>query len=314
MTALSVVASAHNEEGNLAELHARLVAALDATDLEWELILVDNGSTDRSFETMLSLREADPRVKVLRLSRNFGLQLALTAGLDLAEGDAAVVMASDLQDPPEVVPELVRRWREGYDVVYGLKIERRDDPWLRRWTSPRYHRLLNRVTGIPMPIAAADFWLADRRALDAFLSLRERTRYLRGMFSWIGFRQSGVPYSAPPRRSGRSKFNLPGLLRLGADGIFSLSVAPLRLILKIGFAVSALAALAAIFAVFVKLSGLLAPPGWTFIVVLVSLLSGFQLIVLGVMGEYIGLIYDEVKRRPMYLVRERHGFEAKEEK
>lgn len=309
---LSVVASAHNEETALPEFHRRVSTVLDGLGGEWELVLIDNGSTDRSYEVMLELRRADPHVRIVRLSRDFGLQWAITAGLEFAAGDAVIVMASDLQDPPELIPELVRRWRQGFQVVHGTKLERPDDPRLRRWTSSVYHRLLTRLTGLPMHPATADFRLVDRQALDAFLSLRERTRYVRGMFSWIGYTQVGVPYAAPARHGGTSNFPWPRLLRLGADGIFTLSVAPLRFILKLGFVVSGFAALAGIFAIVVKLSGLLAPPGWTFIAVLVSFLGGFQLIVLGVIGEYVGLIFEETKHRPMYLVRDLHGFERDE--
>jgi len=304
----SVVVPVHDEEGSLRELYRRLAAVLDTLDGGWELILVDDGSRDRSFETMLELRRADPRVKIVRLSRNFGHQVAITAGIDLASGDAVIVMDGDLQHPPEAIPRLVERWREGYEVVYGVMTERAGESRFKRWTASLFYRLLRRLTEIDVP-PAGDFRLVDRKAVDAFASLRERNRYVRGMFSWIGFRQTGVPYEAPPRYAGRTKYTLQRMLRLAAHGILSFSNVPLRLVLALGFLVSGLAIAEAVYALVGKLGGFYTVPGWASIVFVVSLLGGIQLIVLGVIGEYVGLIYDEAKRRPIYLVRELHGFE-----
>jgi glycosyltransferase involved in cell wall biosynthesis len=305
----SVVVPIHDEEGSLAELHARLAQVLDGLGGDWELILVDDGSRDSSFEKMLGLRATDPRVRLVRLSRNFGHQVALTAGLDLASGDAVIVMDGDLQHPPEVIPELVARWREGYDVVYGVMTARAGETWFKKWTAALYYRLLRRLTDVEVPPAAGDFRLIDRKAVDAFSSLRERTRYVRGMFSWIGFRQTGVAYDSPARASGRSKYTVGRMFRFAKTGIFSFSNVPLRLVLTLGFVVSALAIVETVYALVGRLGGFYTVPGWTSIVIAVSFLGGIQLVVLGVIGEYVGLIYDEVKRRPIYLVRELHGFE-----
>ena len=312
MSRFSVVVPIHDEEESLAELHRRLAAVLDALDGDWELVLVDDGSRDRSFETMLELRDRDPRVKVVRLSRNFGHQVAITAGIDLASGDAVVVMDGDLQHPPEVIPELVARWRDGYDVVYGVMTERAGETWFKRWTARSFYRLLGRLTDVGVPAAAGDFRLVDRRAVEAFTSLRERNRYVRGMFSWIGFRQTGVPYSAPARASGRTKYTVPQMTRLAVHGIFSFSNAPLRLVLGLGFVVSALSIAYAVYATVAKVAGSDVVRGWSSIVFVVSLLGGIQLIVLGVIGEYVSLIYDEAKRRPIYVVGELHGFEREQ--
>src|SRR5438094_6189939 len=279
---------------------------------EWELILVDDGSRDSSFETMLELRRSDPRVKVVRLSRNFGHQVAITAGIDKAIGDAVVIMDGDLQHPPEVIPELVQRWRDGFEVVYGVMTERAGETWLKDWTARTFYRLLRRLSRIDVPPAAGDFRLVDRRAVDAFISLRERTRYVRGMFSWIGFSQTGVPYSSPPRTTGQTKYTLPRMTKLAVHGLFSFSNAPLRLVLGLGFLVSVFAVGEAIYALIGKFGGFYTVPGWSSIVFVVSFLGGIQLIVLGVIGEYVSLIYDEAKRRPIYLVRELHGFERGE--
>ena len=309
MSRFSVVVPIHDEEESLGELHRRLATVLDALDGDWELVLVDDGSRDRSFETMLELRDRDPRVKVVRLSRNFGHQVAITAGIDLASGDAVVVMDGDLQHPPEVIPELVARWREGYDVVYGVMTERGGETWFKRWTARRFYRLLGRMSDVDVPQAAGDFRLVDRRAVNAFTSLRERNRYVRGMFSWIGFRQTGVPYSSPARAAGRTKYTVPRMTRLALHGILSFSNAPLRLVLGLGFVVSAFAIAEAIYALVGKFGGFYTVSGWASIVFVVSLLGGIQLIVLGVIGEYVSLIYDEAKRRPIYVIREQHGFE-----
>jgi len=305
----SVVVPIHDEEETLPELHRRLAAVLDGLEEDWELVLVDDGSRDRSFETMLELRRQDPRVKIARLSRNFGHQVAITAGIDLAAGDAVIVMDGDLQHPPEAIPDLVARWREGYDVVYGVMAERAGETWFKRWTARSFYRLLGRMSDIEVPEAAGDFRLVDRRAVNAFTSLRERNRYVRGMFSWIGFRQAGVPYSSAARTAGRTKYTVPRMTRLAVHGILSFSNTPLRIVLGLGFLVSAFAIAEAIYALVGKLGGFYTVPGWSSIVFVVSLLGGIQLIVLGVIGEYVSLIYDEAKRRPIYLVRELHGFE-----
>lgn len=308
MSTFSVVVPIHDEEGSLRELHGRLAAVLDGLG-DWELILVDDGSRDSSFETMLELRRADPRVKIVRLSRNFGHQVAITAGIDKARGDAVIVMDGDLQHPPEVIPELVQRWRDGFEVVYGVMAERGGESWFKDWTARAFYRVLRRLARIDVPPAAGDFRLVDRRAVDAFISLRERNRYVRGMFSWIGFSQTGVPYSSPPRTTGRTKYTLPRMTKLAVHGILSFSNAPLRLVLGLGFVVSVLAVAEAIYALIGKFGGFYTVPGWASIVFVVSFLGGIQLIVLGVIGEYVSLIYDEAKRRPIYLVRELHGFE-----
>jgi dolichol-phosphate mannosyltransferase len=305
----SVVVPIRDEEESLPELHRRLAAVLDGLDGDWEIVLVDDGSQDRSFDLMLELRGRDPRVKVVRLSRNFGHQVAITAGIDLASGDAVIVMDGDLQHPPEVIPELVARWREGNDVVYGVMTDREGESWFKRWSARRFYWLLGRMSDVEVPSAAGDFRLVDRRAVNAFTSLRERNRYVRGMFSWIGFRQAGVPYASPARIAGQTKYTVPRMTRLALHGILSFSNAPLRIVLGLGFVVSAFAIAEAIYAIVGKFGGFYTVSGWASIVFVVSLLGGIQLIVLGVIGEYVSLIYDEAKRRPIYVIREQHGFE-----
>jgi polyisoprenyl-phosphate glycosyltransferase len=303
----SIVIPVKDEEGNLPELHRRLTSLLESLDGAAEVILVDDGSRDSSYAIMLDLHQFDPRFKIVRLSRNFGHQLAITAGVDLASGDAIIIMDADLQHPPEVIPELIARWREGYDIAYGV-MQERTESWFKRATARWYYRMLRAITEVDVPEAAGDFRLVDRRALDAFTAMRERNRYVRGMFSWIGYRQIGVPYVCPPRFAGTSKYSLRKMLGLARVGILSFSNVPLKLALRAGFIVSGLSMAFGISAIAARLSGV-GVPGWASIAVVTSFLGGFQLVLIGVIAEYVGEIYDEVKRRPLYLVRDALGFE-----
>lgn len=303
----TIVVPIYNEEETLPELVRRLTGVLDGLDGPAETIFVDDGSSDRSHELMLQAREADPRHKILRLSRNFGHQLAVTAGLDAAAGAAVVVMDADLQDPPEVVLEMAARWREGYDVVYAVREERHGETRFKRATAAAFYRIFSGMSEVDVPLDVGDFRLVDRRALDAFRSMRETNRYVRGMFSWIGFRQVGVPFTRDERYAGETKYPLRKMIKFATDGIVSFSAAPLRLALKVGLVVSAFSfVLGAVF-LFSKFAGLYSVPGLASVAVFVAFLGGIQLLLLGVMGEYIARIHDEVKGRPLYLVREAHG-------
>jgi dolichol-phosphate mannosyltransferase len=278
---LSVVTPMHNEEGNARELYERIVAALG--DLPFELIVTDDGSSDRTREILAGLAAADPRVKVIGLSRNFGHQAALTAGLDHARGDVVVMLDSDLQDPPEVIPDMVERWRQGSDVVYAVRGSRDGETRFKVITASWFYRLFKRLAQIEVPLDAGDFRLMDRRALDALLAMPERNRFLRGMTVWIGFTQSSVTYERAARGAGDTKYTLRRMLRLGLDATTSFSHVPLQLATLLGFFISALALVA------------------------VLLLGGIQLITVGIIGEYVGRIYDEVKNRPLYVVRSRRN-------
>jgi polyisoprenyl-phosphate glycosyltransferase len=305
----SVVIPVHDEAEILPQLYERLSTVLDGLEGDWELILVDDGSRDGSYALMVELHGRDPRVRGLRFSRNFGHQVALTAGLDRALGEAVITMDGDLQHPPETIPELVARWQEGNEIVYGVMSARVGESWFKRTTSTAFYRLLRRLTDVEMPAAAGDFRLVDRKALDAFRALRESNRYVRGMFSWIGFSQAGVPYVCAERPGGRSKYTARRMLKLASDAIVGFSTLPLRLALNVGFVVSILSIVFGLSALATKLAGGFAVPGWASIMILVGLVGGIQLIVIGVIGEYIGRIYDEVKQRPLYLVSASHGFE-----
>jgi dolichol-phosphate mannosyltransferase len=291
----------------LQELQRRRTDVFPNLDGDVEVLFVDDGSTDMSYPLVLEMHRADARFKVIHLARNFGHQLAITAGIDLARGDAVIVMDGDLQHPPELLPELADRWRDGYDVVYAVMTER-PEGWLKRHTARVFYRLLRKLSSVEIPAAAGDFRLADRRVVEAFRAMPERNRFVRGMFAWLGFRQVAVPYAAPERFAGRSKYTLPKMIRLATDGLLSFSTRPLRLALDLGFVVSGLAFLFGVATLISKFAGAFLVPGWLSIVLVTSFVGGIQLVVVGVVGEYVGRIYDEVKARPLYLVRELHGF------
>ncbi len=303
----SVVVPLRNEEEVVQSLAERLVATLDDLGGDWEVILVDDGSTDGTYGLAVELHGRDQRFKVVRLSRGFGHQIALSAGLDLARGEAVVTMDGDLQHPPEVIPELIARWEDGDEIVYAVMETRHGERRFKDWTARLFYRVLGRLADVDVPAGAGDFRLVDRTALDAVRAMRESNRYLRGMFSWVGFRQSGVPYAAMARPAGKSKYNRIRMYRLAVDAVVGFSSRPLRLGLNLGFAVSIASIVFGLSAAISKIVGVFVVPGWTSIMVLVGIVGGIQLVVLGVIGEYVSHIFDEVKRRPLYIVSRTHG-------
>jgi dolichol-phosphate mannosyltransferase len=300
----SLVVPAHNEEAVVDELVARLGAVMDELDGDSEAILVDDGSRDRTYELMRGHARSDPRFRIVRLSRNFGHQTAITAGIDFSTGDAVIILDADLQDPPEVILELAARWREGYDVVYAERDAREGETRLRRARARAFYRFLSRISDTQIPADVGDFRLADRRALDVLSQMRESNRFLRGMFSWIGLRQTGVLYTREERFAGDSKYPLSKLVRLGWSGVTSFSVAPLRAPLKLGLVLCFASLAFGVWSLIAKLAGLYGVPEWTVIVVVATFLAGMQLTVLGVIGEYLGDMHDELKQRPLYVVSE----------
>src|SRR5919204_579653 len=282
MPTYSLVVPAYNEEAVIEELVVRLAAVMDALDGDAEAILVDDGSRDRTYELMLAAARDEPRLRVVRLSRNFGHQVALTAGVDLSTGDAVIVLDADLQDPPEVILELAARWREGYDVVYAVRDVREGETRFKRATAAAFYRAFNRISEVKVPLDVGDFRLVDRRALDVFARMRENNRFVRGMFSWIGLRQTGVLSRRHERFAGETKYPLRKMLRFAATGVISFSAAPLRAALNLGFLVSFVSFALAIWSVVVKAAGFYNVPGWTSILVVMSFIGGIQLIVLGV--------------------------------
>jgi dolichol-phosphate mannosyltransferase len=304
---LSVVAPMYNEEATAEAFHRRVCAALEG--LPFELVIVDDGSSDGTGRILERLADQDPRVRVVYLSRNFGHQTAITAGLDHAKGDAVVMIDADLQDPPEAIPRLLDQWRNGADVVYAVRERRAGETRFKLATARSFYRLISRLSNIDLQQDAGDFRLMDRRALDALLSMRERSRYLRGMTVWVGFTHAAVPYEREARAGGETKYTLARMLRFSLDAISSFSHLPLQAATVLGFVFSIVAFLAIPVVVALKLAGAYLP-GFTTITVVVLLLGGIQLIAVGIIGEYVGRIYDEVKRRPLYVVRGRRNVEA----
>jgi glycosyltransferase involved in cell wall biosynthesis len=287
-------------------MYSRLSAVMDQLPEPCEAIMIDDGSADNSFEVMRAIRLRDQRFKLVQFSRNFGHQAAITAGLDLALGKAVVVMDADLQHPPELVPAMVARWREGFEVVNAV-CEDRGGALFKRVSAWVFYRLLRRMAQVDMSPHVGDFRLIDRSVLEVFKTMRENTRYLRGMFSWVGFRQTTVPYEYHDRFKGKPKYNLPRMIRLGVDGIASFSHVPLQIALHVGFVVAALSFFAGASDIIAKISGGNTVPGWLSLAITVSFLGGMQLVILGIMGTYMGRMYDEVKNRPLYIVRELAG-------
>ena len=303
---LSVVAPMYNEEGTLEAFYDRVSSAL--ADLPFELIAVNDGSSDATASMLAEIADADSRVRVISLSRNFGHQAALTAGLDHARGDAVVMLDADLQDPPEVIPQLLHHWQKGSDVVYAVRHQRPGEPWFRARATKWFYKLFGRISEVEYLSDAGDFRLLDRRALDALGGMRERNRFLRGMSVWLGFTQTAVPYDRDVRYAGETKYPLRKLITLAIDGLSSFSRAPLRIAAILGFVVSALAFIGIPTAAVLRLAGLYKVQGIASLTLLILALGGIQLVTLGIIGEYLGRIYDEVKRRPLYIVRDRLNF------
>jgi glycosyltransferase involved in cell wall biosynthesis len=305
MPLVSVVAPMHDEAETVTRFHERVSAALEGET--WELVVVDDGSRDGTGARLAELSESDPRVRVVVLSRSYGHQAALTAGLEHARGDAVVMLDGDLQDPPEVITEMLERWREGSDVVYAVRSDRPGETPFKLMTARWFYRLFRRLTDVELTPDSGDFRLMSRRALDALLAMPERNRFLRGMSVWVGFTQTAVPFAREARSAGRTKYTLSRMLRFSFDAITSFSNRPLQLATFLGFACSVLAFIAIPLTVVARYANIY-ERGVPTTIVVVLLLGGIQLITLGIIGEYVGRIYDEVKHRPLYVVGERINF------
>jgi glycosyltransferase involved in cell wall biosynthesis len=301
--AISLVVPVFDEAGILPLLHERLTSAMQRVGLSYEIVLVDDGSRDESWAEMEKLAERDWHLVLIRLSRNFGHQIAITAGLDHSRGDAVVTMDADLQDPPEVVIEMIERWKQGNDVVYGRRQQRLGEGPLKRGTASLFYRLMRRLTSIDIPADTGDFRLMSRQAVEALTKLRERNRFVRGMVAWVGFRQTSVGYVREARHQGETKYPLRKMVRFAADAVFSFSFAPLRFATWLGLAASTAAFGYGIYAILARIFDWGTVAGWASLIVAIVFLGGVQLTCLGVIGEYIGRIYDEVKARPLYLTR-----------
>lgn len=308
---LSVVVPVYNEEGSLSELHRRVTAVLESLAMAYELILVDDGSHDRTPGIIAELCADDSHVRAVHFSRNFGHQAALAAGLQHASGRAVIVLDADLQDPPELIPELLGRWREGYQVVYAQRRKREREGLVKRGAAFLFYRMLKRITHFEIPADTGDFCLMDRTVVDLLNAMPERNRYVRGLRAWVGFRQTAVPFDRPPRFAGEPKYTFAGSFGLAVNGILALSKFPLRVATYFGLLVSLASFLLGIWYVVQRLIGNAdMVRGWASTVVIVLFLGGVQLLTIGIIGEYLSRIYDEVKERPLYVVRGRVGFDA----
>ena len=301
----SIVTSIFNEAKTLPELHRRVSDTMDATGEEWELILVDDGSVDGSVDFILELHEKDPRIRPVIFARNFGHQIGITAGLDYSRGQAVIIMDSDLQDPPEVILDLIAKWREGYEIVFAVRAEREGEGWFKLFTASLFYRLIARITDVDIPLDAGDFRLMDRKVVSVLNQMRERHRFLRGMSAWVGFRQTGVPYRRAARFAGETKYPFRKMLRLAMNAITGFSYFPLQLATYVGFFSAGLSIFSIPLVIALRLLGSQQPLlGQATTLIAVLFLGGVQLISLGILGEYIGRIYDEARGRPLYIVRE----------
>ena len=306
-TLLTVVVPAYNEQEVILEFHRRLCSALEGADIDRaEILYVNDGSRDNTLPLLLELMREDRRVEVLDLSRNFGKEAAMTAGLDHAHGDAVVVIDADLQDPPEQIPDMVREWRQGFDVVYMRRLSREGETWLKKTTARAFYALMARVGRVKVPENVGDFRLLSRRAVDALKQLPERTRFMKGLFAWIGFPAKELPYHRDPRYAGVTKWNYWGLWNLAIEGITSFTVAPLKIASYIGFLTSAAALLYGLFVLAKALFFGDPVPGYPSLMVVILFLGGLQLLAIGVVGEYLGRMFVETKQRPIYLVNSHH--------
>jgi glycosyltransferase involved in cell wall biosynthesis len=301
---ISVIAPIYNEIENLPELYRRIKESMESIDDSWELLLVDDGSVDGSTDTIRHLAKNDDRVKPVIFARNFGHQIAVTAGLDYSAGEAVVIMDADLQDPPEVIPLLVEKWKEGYEVVYAVRSEREGENFIKLFTASLFYRLIYRITDVKIPLDTGDFRLLDRKVVDVLNNMRERHRFLRGMSVWVGFKQTGVEYRRSARFAGETKFPFRKMFKFASDAITSFSYFPLQLATYLGFIIAGASILAIPVVIILRQSGLQAFLGQATTLIAVLFLGGVQLISLGILGEYIGRLYDEAKGRPLYIVRE----------
>jgi dolichol-phosphate mannosyltransferase len=300
----SIVVPIYNEKENISELHRRVSDVMKQARKPWELVLVDDGSTDGSTDMIRELAKKDKHVRPIIFARNFGHQIAITAGWDYARGDAVVIIDADLQDPPELILEMAEKWKEGYEVVYAIRAEREGESWFKLWTASLFYRIIYRITDVEIPLDTGDFRLMDRKVVDVLKSMRERHRFPRGMSAWVGFKQVGVEYKRAARVAGETKYPFRKMFRLALNAITGFSYFPLQVATYIGFFSAGIAAIAIPVVIYMRMTGSQAFFGQATTLIAVLFLGGVQLISLGILGEYIGRLYDEAKGRPLYIVRE----------
>jgi dolichol-phosphate mannosyltransferase len=309
MTLLSIVIPCYNEEEVICETMKRIKAfCSELTNMAVEVIYIDDGSRDRTLELLKAYATDDPRIKLIGFARNFGHQIAVTAGIDASSGDAVVLIDADLQDPPEVVHQMIAKWREGYDVVYGTRTERPGESAFKLATARGFYRLLNKLSEVPIPLDTGDFRLISRQVVEMLRAMPERDRFVRGMVSWVGFKQIALPYKRAQRFAGESKYPLRKMLRFAIDGILSFSTKPLQMSVGLGMLCASLSLIGIVYVLYLRLFTSIWVEGWTALMIAVLFIGGVQLICVGILGEYVGRIYSEVKKRPLYIAREYVGF------
>ncbi len=301
---VSIIAPIYNEADVIKEFYQRLNTTLAEANEQFEIIFINDGSRDRSFSLLQQLQAEDKRISIINFSRNFGKEIALTAGLDHAQGDAVIVIDADLQDPPELIHKMLAAWREGYEMVYAKRLSRKGERWGKKLTAFAFYRLINRIGDNPIPEDTGDFRLIDRVAVDAINQLRERRRFMKGLFSWVGYKQKAIMYHRDPRYAGSSKWNFLSLWRLATEGITSFSIMPLKLATYTGLITAAAALLFGLYIIFDAVFYGNDVPGYPSLMTVILFLGGIQLIAIGIIGEYIGRMYDEIKQRPLYLVKD----------
>ena len=298
----SIIAPIYNESATLPELYRRVSETMGTLDEPWELILIDDGSTDGSTELIKDYAQKDSHIRPVIFARNFGHQIAVTAGLDYSRGKAVIIIDSDLQDPPEVIPDLIQKWRQGYEVVYAYRTEREGESWFKLTTASLFYRMIYKITDVDIPLDTGDFRLLDRKVVNVINQMRERHRFLRGMSVWVGFRQTGVPYRRAARYAGETKYPMRKMVKFASDAITSFSYFPLQVATYMGFISAGISILAIPIVIALRLAGEAAFFGQATTLIAVLFLGGVQLISLGILGEYIGRLYDEAKGRPLYIV------------
>jgi dolichol-phosphate mannosyltransferase len=307
---LSIIIPCFNEALVIRETLARIDRVCRSIpDMDVELICIDDGSSDDTFAILESLAHDDQRLKLIQLSRNFGHQIAVTAGLDMARGDAIVIIDADLQDPPEVIPDMIAKWKEGFDVVYAMRTERPGETYFKTGSARLFYRILRRLSDVSIPVDTGDFRLISRRVAETLATMPERDRYVRGMISWIGFKQTALPYKRSQRLAGESKYTLLRLIQLAMDGILSFSTKPLQISIALGLASAGLAIFGIFYALIMRLFTNIWVQGWTALIIAVLFMGGIQLITIGILGGYVGRTYMETKRRPLYIVNAYKGFD-----
>ncbi|AQY50650.1 glycosyltransferase [Listeria weihenstephanensis FSL R9-0317] len=308
---ISVVIPLYNEEAVIEQTYERMTHVMEQLAMDYELLFVNDGSKDKTLSLVQAFSFADPHVKCLHFSRNFGHQIAITAGTDYASGDAVIIIDADLQDPPELIPEMIQKWQEGYDVVYAQRMKRNGETFFKKWSAKIFYRTLHKLTDVEIPVDTGDFRLMDKKVYTELKKLNEKNPFVRGLVSWLGFKQTALLYEREERAAGETKYPLKKMLKLSIDGITSFSYQPLKLASYAGAALSGAGFVYMLIVLFQTLFTDTTVNGWSSMIIIQLLFSGFVLVILGMIGEYIGRIYDEVKDRPLYIVAESYGFDPK---